>query len=67
MNKILINLNYEDALECMRDIRELRVDLEAIQYAITEFQVIKNVCEELVYSKEDGDHLIPITLEWCRG
>ena len=67
MNKILSNLHYEEALECLNDIRDIRVEYEAIQYAVTEFQVIKNVCEESVYSKEDPDHSIPIVLEWCRG
>ena len=67
MNKILSNLHYEEALECLNDIRELRVEYESIQYAMTEVQVIKNVCEESVYSKEDPDHNIPIVLEWCRG
>ena len=67
MNKILSNLHYEEALECLNDIREIRTEYEAVQYAITELQVIKGVCEELVYSREDFDHSLPITLEWFRG
>lgn len=67
MEMVLANLHYEEALECLNDIRELRVEYESVQYAITEFQIIKSVCEEFVYSKEDSDHSIPIVLEWCRG
>ena len=67
MNKILVNLNYEDSLDCMRDIRELRTELEAVQHAIVEFQVLRTVCEESVYNKDDWDHSVPIVLEWYRG
>lgn len=67
MNKILVNLNYEDSLDCMRDIRELRTELEAVQHAIVEFQVLQAVCEESVYNKGDWDHSVPIVLEWYRG
>lgn len=67
MNKILVNLNYEESLDCMRDIRELRTELDAIQYSIIEFQVLQAICDEGVYNKDDWDHPVPTVLEWYRG
>lgn len=66
LNKILPNLHYEEALECLENIKELREEYENIQAAIHTLQVIKDVCEEKVYAKNDWDHELPIVLEWIR-
>lgn len=67
MEKLITNLHYEDALQCMQDTKEIRVEYDAVNSALNTLQVIKNVCDEPVYSRDDYDTTIPITLEWCRG
>lgn len=63
--KLLTTLRYEDALECLSDLEEMKNELKWKEYALTNLYFLKDICEESVY-EQDGENEVevPIKLEW---